>query len=55
MRIRDSIAIVPFLVVIGVREDGTKLVLSLQGGDKESASSWREFIKDFEVYDKLSN
>ena len=46
MRIKDSIDIVPVLVVIGVREDGTKFVLSLQGGDKESASSWREFFKD---------
>jgi putative transposase len=32
--------------VIGVREDGTKLVLGLQSGDKESASNWREFFKD---------
>jgi putative transposase len=32
--------------LLGVREDGTKLVLSLQGGDKESASAWREFFKD---------
>jgi putative transposase len=46
MRIKDNIDIVPVLVCIGVREDGTKRVLSLQSGDKESASAWREFFKD---------
>jgi putative transposase len=46
MRIAGSIGLVPVLVAIGVREDGTKLVLSLQSGDKESASAWREFFKD---------
>jgi len=29
-----------------VTETGQKLVLSLQAGDKESATSWREFFKD---------
>ena len=46
MRIGGSIKLVPVLVVIGVREDGTKLVLGLQSGDKESASVWRQFFKD---------
>jgi putative transposase len=46
MRISGSIELVPVLVVIGVREDGTKLVLGLQSGDKESASVWRQFFKD---------
>jgi len=46
MRITDGIRLVPVLVAIGVREDGTKLVLSLQGGDKESSTTWREFFKD---------
>jgi putative transposase len=46
MRITDGIKLVPVLVAIGVREDGTKLVLSLQSGDKESATTWREFFKD---------
>ncbi len=46
MRIKNSIDIVPVLVAIGVREDGTKLVLSLQSGDKESATAWREFFRD---------
>ena len=46
MRIEKSIELVPVLVVIGIREDGTKLVLGLQSGDKESASVWRQFFKD---------
>jgi transposase-like protein len=37
---------VPVLVAIGVDELGYKCVLSFQSGDKESASSWREFFKD---------
>lgn len=46
MRMGRSIEIVPVLVAIGVTETGQKLVLSLQAGDKESATSWREFFKD---------
>lgn len=46
MRIGKSIETVPVLVAIGVKETGHKLVLSLQAGDKESASNWREFFKD---------
>jgi putative transposase len=46
MRLERSIERVPVLVAIGVTETGQKLVLSLQSGDKESATSWREFFKD---------
>ncbi len=46
MRIDKSIESVPVLVIIGVAETGHKLVLDLQAGDKESASSWREIFKD---------
>jgi putative transposase len=46
MRIEKSIDIVPLLVVIGVKDDGTKLVLALQAGDKESAPIWRQLFKD---------
>jgi putative transposase len=46
MRIGDTIELVPVLVIIGVREDGTKLVLGLQSGDKESAAAWRQSFKD---------
>ena len=46
MRVTDSVENVPVLVVIGVREDGRRLVLGFQAGDKESTSTWREFFKD---------
>jgi len=49
MRAGRSIEIVPVLVAIGVTETGQKLVLSLQSGDKESATSWREFFKDLKT------
>lgn len=49
MRSGRKIEKVPVLVAIGVREDGTRLVLGLQSGDKESASSWREFFKDLKA------
>ena len=49
MRLEKSIEIVPVLVAIGVTQAGQKLVLSLQSGDKESASSWREFFKDLKL------
>jgi putative transposase len=46
MRIGKTIEPVPVLVVIGVKEDGAKLVLALQAGDKESASTWRQLFRD---------
>jgi len=46
MRVSNSVENVPVLVVIGVREDGGRLVLGFQAGDKESATTWREFFKD---------
>lgn len=46
MRMHGSIELVPVLVAIGVTEQGHKLVLGMQSGDKETASSWREFFKD---------
>ena len=46
MRVGGSVETVPVLVAIGVRDDGTRLVLGLQAGDKESAACWREFFKD---------
>ena len=46
MRMHGSIELVPVLVAIGVTKRGHKLVLGMQSGDKESASSWREFFKD---------
>lgn len=49
MRIDGSIDEVPVLVANGVTEKGQKLVLCLQAGDKESAPTWREFLKDLKV------
>ena len=46
IRIGNSIESLPILVAIGVNDKGIKKVLGFQMGDKESASSWREFFKD---------
>ncbi len=46
MRVGRSVKTVPVLVAIGVRENGTRLTLGLQLGDKESATCWRKFFKD---------
>jgi putative transposase len=46
MRVVKSIEKVPVLVAIGVTDNGSKLVLGIQSGDKESAGSWREFFRD---------
>ena len=46
MRIDGRVDNIPILVAIGVTEQGTKMVLGIQMGDKESASNWREFIRD---------
>jgi len=46
MRVARTIEKVSVLVVIGVSENGQKQVISIQSGDKESASSWRETFKD---------
>ena len=45
MRIK-KIQTVPVLVAIGVDINGCRQVLGFQSGDKESASSWRQFFKD---------
>jgi putative transposase len=46
MRVDGSIESVPVLVAIGVTDKGQRLVVALQSGDKESASTWRELFKD---------
>lgn len=46
MRVAGHVDNVPVLVAIGVNESGERTVLGLKSGDKESASSWREFFKD---------
>jgi putative transposase len=46
MRVTGSVEYVSVLVVIGVTLSGQKQVISIQSGDKESASNWRETFKD---------
>jgi putative transposase len=46
MRIDGSVEKISVLVVIGVSDLGHKMVLAIQAGDKESASTWRELFKD---------
>ena len=46
MWIGKSVEILPVLVAPAVREEGMRLVLGLQAGDKESGGFWREFFKD---------
>ena len=46
MRVKGSVEVVSVLVAIGVSLMGHRLIVGLQSGDKESASSWREFFKD---------
>lgn len=46
MRIEGSVEKVSVLVVIGVADQGHKMVLAIQAGDKESATNWRELFKD---------
>lgn len=49
MRIGKDIELVPVLGAIGVTETGNRLVLSLQSGDKESSTTWREFFRDLKA------
>ena len=49
MRISGRVDLTPVLVSIGVTQDGHKLVLGLQAGDKESATGWRQFFKDLKA------
>lgn len=43
MRLGRSVERVAVLVAIGVTGEGGKIVAGIQSGDKESATSWREF------------
>jgi len=46
MRVKHSVEKIPMLVVIGVTEDNRRLILCIQQGDKDCASTWREIFKD---------
>jgi len=45
-RISGAVTSIPVLVVVGVTDTGHKMVLGMQSGDKESATTWREYFKD---------
>ena len=49
MRIHGRVTMVSVLVVIGVNQAGHRKVLSIQAGDKESATAWRECFKDLKT------
>ena len=49
MRIDHSIEKIPMLIAIGVTEDNKKMFLTIQQGDKDSASTWREIFKDLKT------
>ena len=42
----ESIEKVPMLIVVGVTESNQRLFLSIQQGDKDSATTWREIFRD---------
>jgi putative transposase len=46
MRVAGNIEKTPMLVVIGVTEENERIFLAIQRGDKESASAWREILRD---------
>lgn len=46
VRVGNTVEKIPVLVAIGVSDAGYKTVLGFQSGDKESATSWREFFRD---------
>jgi putative transposase len=49
LRVAGSVEKVSVLVVIGVNDQGIRMVLGLQAGDKESASAWRELFRDLKA------
>ena len=46
MRQGRKIEKLPMLVIVGVKQDNRKIFLTIQKGDKESATTWREVFKD---------
>ncbi len=46
MRVENSIEKVPMLVVIGVTGEKQKIFLTIQQGDKDCGTTWREIFKD---------
>jgi putative transposase len=49
MHVAKQVEKIPMLIGIGVTEDNKRLILCIQEGDKDSASSWREIFKDLKA------
>lgn len=49
MRVEHKVVKLPMLVVIGVTNENRRVFLTIQQGDKESASTWREIFKDMKM------
>ncbi len=49
MRVGHQVEIIPVLVIIGVTFENRKVFLTIQQGDKESATTWREVFKDLKA------
>ncbi len=49
MRVAGSVEKVSVLVVLAVNDQGQRMVVGLQAGDKESASAWREMFRDLKA------
>ena len=46
MRVEKHIEKIPMLIVIGVTHSNERIFLTIQQGDKDSATTWREIFKD---------
>ena len=46
MRVKNHVEKVPMLIVIGVTHSNERIFLTIQQGDKDSATTWREIFKD---------
>ena len=49
IRVGRKIEKVPMLIVIGVTYDNKRIFLTIQQGDKEKASTWREICRDMKI------
>ena len=49
MRVENKVEQIPMLIIIGVTEENRRIFLTIQQGDKDSASSWREIFRDLKT------
>lgn len=54
MRVKKHIEKVPMLIVIGVTNSNERIFLTIQQGDKDSATTWREIFKDMKQVRSLN-